>query len=309
MTRYELRIFANGANPATATPLAISDLGKAAPAANGDITVDRAPFFSALAPGTYVAAVAAIGSGGTSTQHRVASRAELTARCYSPIHQHRPEILAIHPRDVGDRDFLRADRFALALVRAAAESLGSWRSTMLTTRPWRSTWPCGSSAEWLILADVNSAAEAFLQAATHAPHPMQAAASIACSATVFGIRMALPSWRATGVDRGIAARLDDRVERTAIDDQILDDRERLARQGSRSIVSPSLKRRMWSWQTVVPGSGPCGIPSTRKPQAPQMPSRQSESNAIASSPFAISPSLTDVQHLEERHVGGDASAV
>ena len=34
------------------------------------------------------------------------------------------------------------------------------------------------------------------------------------------------------------------------------------------------------------------MPSTMKPHVPQMPSRQSESNAIGSSPFVISPSLT-----------------
>jgi hypothetical protein len=72
VTRYELRIFASGANPATATPLAVSDLGKPAPAANGDIIVDRAAFFSALAPGSYVAAVAAIGTGGASISTGVA---------------------------------------------------------------------------------------------------------------------------------------------------------------------------------------------------------------------------------------------
>jgi len=41
--------------------------GKPAPDANDDIIVERAGFFSSLAPGTYVAAVAAIGSGGAST--------------------------------------------------------------------------------------------------------------------------------------------------------------------------------------------------------------------------------------------------
>jgi hypothetical protein len=65
-----------------------------------------------------------------------------------------------------------------------------------------------------------------------------------------------------------------------------------ARQGSSVSVSPSLNRRMCSWHTVVPGSGPCAIPLTMNPQVPQMPSRQSESNAIGSSPLAISVSLT-----------------
>ena len=72
VTRYELRIFASGANPATATPLATSDLGKPTPDANGDITVDRATFFSSLAAGSYVAAVSAIGSGGATASGGVA---------------------------------------------------------------------------------------------------------------------------------------------------------------------------------------------------------------------------------------------
>jgi len=70
--RYELRIYASGADPSTATALATSDLGKPAPDAAGDISVDRSAFFSALAPGNYVAAVAAIGSGGSSTSAGVA---------------------------------------------------------------------------------------------------------------------------------------------------------------------------------------------------------------------------------------------
>ena len=65
-----------------------------------------------------------------------------------------------------------------------------------------------------------------------------------------------------------------------------------ARQGSMVIVSPSLKRRMWSWQTVVPRSGPCATPLTTRLHVPQMPSRQSESNAMASLPPLTRPSLT-----------------
>lgn len=72
VTSYELRVFNSGADPATATPVATSDLGKPTPDANGDITVDRSAFFSALAAGNYLAAVRAIGSGGTSTNATVA---------------------------------------------------------------------------------------------------------------------------------------------------------------------------------------------------------------------------------------------
>jgi len=64
VTSYLLEVFAANANPNTATPVASSSLGKPTPAANNDITVDRLAFFTALAPGTYVTTVSAIGPGG-----------------------------------------------------------------------------------------------------------------------------------------------------------------------------------------------------------------------------------------------------
>jgi chitinase len=64
VTSYVLRVFASGANPSTATPVATSDLGKPSPASSGDITVNRASFFSGLAAGNYVATVMAVGPGG-----------------------------------------------------------------------------------------------------------------------------------------------------------------------------------------------------------------------------------------------------
>src|SRR6478735_8696553 len=54
-------------------------------------------------------------------------------------------------------------------------------ATILRTRSARSGAPWGSSARCEILAAVNSAADAFGQAATHAPQAMQAAASKASS--------------------------------------------------------------------------------------------------------------------------------
>lgn len=65
VTSYRLEIFASGANPSTATPVATSDLGKPAPDAAGDISVNRATFFSALAPGNYQATVSSMGSSGS----------------------------------------------------------------------------------------------------------------------------------------------------------------------------------------------------------------------------------------------------
>ena len=66
----------------------------------------------------------------------------------------------------------------------------------------------------------------------------------------------------------------------------------LARQGSMTSVSPCRKVRMWSWQAVVRVRGPWALPFTTRLQVPQMPSRQSWSNAIGSSPFWVSSSLT-----------------
>ena len=47
---------------------------------------------------------------------------------------------------------------------------------------------------------------------------------------------------------------------------------------------------MCSWHVVVT-SGPWALPEIIRPHMPQMPSRQSESNAIGSSPRALSCSL------------------
>jgi hypothetical protein len=64
VTSYVLKIFLPHVDVATAMPIATSDLGKPTPDANGDITVDRSTFFSALAPGSYVATITAVGPGG-----------------------------------------------------------------------------------------------------------------------------------------------------------------------------------------------------------------------------------------------------
>ena len=66
-------------------------------------------------------------------------------------------------------------------------------STMRTTRRPRSGWPWGSSVRWVILAEVKSAAEAFLHYATQAPQPMHCALSIASSTVSRAMGMALAS--------------------------------------------------------------------------------------------------------------------
>jgi hypothetical protein len=57
---YRLDVFASGANPNAATPVASTDLGKPSPDGSGDISVDRASFFLALNPGSYIATVSAV---------------------------------------------------------------------------------------------------------------------------------------------------------------------------------------------------------------------------------------------------------
>ncbi|HEY3157891.1 MAG TPA: Ig-like domain-containing protein [Vicinamibacterales bacterium] len=65
VTRYVLDIFASGADPNTATPIASQDLGKPA-VVNGDCTADISPTYNGLAAGSYIATVSAVGSGGSS---------------------------------------------------------------------------------------------------------------------------------------------------------------------------------------------------------------------------------------------------
>ena len=82
------------------------------------------------------------------------------------------------------------------------------------------------------MAAVNSDAEPFGHAATHAPQPMHAAASIAPSASCFGTGIALASGAPPVGAADEAAGRDDPVERAAVHDQVLDHRERARRHGS-----------------------------------------------------------------------------
>jgi regulation of enolase protein 1 (concanavalin A-like superfamily) len=66
VTNYLLEVFPSTANPATATALTSSDLGKPTPDSNNDIFVDRTTFLNNLAPGNYLITVAAVAPGGKS---------------------------------------------------------------------------------------------------------------------------------------------------------------------------------------------------------------------------------------------------
>src|SRR5690349_11900401 len=65
--------------------------------------------------------------------------------------------------------------------------------TMLSALFFLSGPPCGNKARCAILAAVNREADAFLQAATQAPQPMQAAAPKEASALSFSMGSELPS--------------------------------------------------------------------------------------------------------------------
>ena len=98
--------------------------------------------------------------------------------------------------------------------------------------------------------------------------------------------------RTAGLGGDEAARLDDAVERRAVDHQVLDDRERAGPPRlDRDRRRRSRNLRMCSWHVAVPRCGPWAWPSIISEHVPQMPSRQSWSNTIASLPSAISRSL------------------
>ena len=80
----------------------------------------------------------------------------------------------------------------------------------------------------------------------------------------------------------------------------------VARHGSTVMVSPSLKDRMCNWQVVVT-SGPWALPLIMRPHMPQMPSRQSLSKAMGSSPFSTNCSLS-TSSISRKDMCSDTSA-
>jgi chitinase len=72
VTSYVLEIYAASGVPGVSAPVAVSDLGKPTPSSTGEIMVDRSAFFTALAPGSYLAAVTAVGGSGTARSAPIA---------------------------------------------------------------------------------------------------------------------------------------------------------------------------------------------------------------------------------------------
>jgi hypothetical protein len=85
VTSYRLDVFASGADPNTATPVASISLGKPTPDSTNTIAIDGSPLFTALAVGNYVATVSAIGAGGESRSAplRLRGKPSLFSQCLS----------------------------------------------------------------------------------------------------------------------------------------------------------------------------------------------------------------------------------
>src|ERR1700761_4843380 len=131
-------------------------------------------------------------------------------------------------------------------------------ATMACTRLQRSGWPCGNNAICETLADTNNIAEAFLQAATQAPQPIQVAELKASSAITFGIGISLASGTPpvfTDTKPPACCILSNADRSTA---KSLITGNGSARHGSIVMVCPSWKVRMCNWQVVVARFGPCG---------------------------------------------------
>jgi regulation of enolase protein 1 (concanavalin A-like superfamily) len=71
VTHYVLEIHAKGTTPGSAAPVATSNLGKPEPSSTGDVFIDQSAFFTALAPGNYIASVRAVGASGSARSESV----------------------------------------------------------------------------------------------------------------------------------------------------------------------------------------------------------------------------------------------
>ena len=95
----------------------------------------------------------------------------------------RAQEFAVHARDTDQRDALGAGGHAFAGVGAAAEAFVVHRGDHIQYPRLAFGLALWQRVRWAILAEVNSVAEPFGQAATQAPQPMQAAFSKARSAS------------------------------------------------------------------------------------------------------------------------------
>ena len=139
---------------------------------------------------------------------------------------------------------------------------------------------------------MNRLAAPFGQAATQAPQPMHSAASIAASATGLGTgnRLASAAPPVGAVMKPPTSTMRSNADRSTIRSLMIGNAR--ARHGSTTISTSSENVRMCSWHVAVPRCGPWACPSIISEHVPQMPSRQSWSNTMASLPSWIRRSLS-----------------
>ena len=153
------------------------------------------------------------------------------------------------------------------------------------------------------MADVNSCPALFGQAATQAPQPMHAAASKAASATGFGTRTMLASCAAPGVDGDVAAGLDDAVERAAVDDEVVHDRERSGaeRLDVDHVAVVELAHVELARRRAALGAVRLAVDHHPARSADALAAVVLERDRLLA--LVDEPVVEDVEHLEKRHVG------
>src|SRR4051794_27077238 len=145
---------------------------------------------------------------------------------------------------------------AYVLEQLPNPSLSIW-ATIFKTLDSRSGSPCGNNANCEILALANSIALLFTHAATQAPHPIQAAAMNASSASFLSTgkefaSTALPVF--TEINPPACIILSNAPRSTTR--SFITGKAWLLH-GSTTMVSPSLNARMCNWQVVFCAQGPC----------------------------------------------------
>ena len=120
-------------------------------------------------------------------------------KCFLVINYHLSDAIAAFIYSAFKREILVMDisfgqtaSQAPVKVQEPNSSLSIW-ATIFNTLDFLSGSPCGNKARWETLADTNNMAEEFLQAATHAPHPIHEAAANDLSAFSFSTGIAFPS--------------------------------------------------------------------------------------------------------------------
>src|SRR6188768_1421985 len=133
-------------------------------------------------------------------------------------------------------------------------------ATMFKTLDSLSGAPCGNKASWDTLALTNSMALPFTQVATQAPHPIQAAAMNASSASFLSIGIELASTALpvfTEINPPACIILSNALRSTTR--SFITGKASLLH-GSTTMVSPSLNARICNWQVVFFVQGPCALP-------------------------------------------------